>query len=331
MKQKKEVTLFLDSGAHSLYMKLMLQNNTFNEKEYDKYFKNYIEFIKENEEVIDVYVNLDVINDPVRSMKNYKYMVKQGLKPIGVVHPGEDHKWIDQYIDMGCEYIGLGGLGQFFTKQKYYQWADPAWSDHICDRDGMPKVKVHGFAMTSLDLMWRYPWWSVDSTSWVQTGRFGGVYVPKFRRGQYVYNENSLKVTISNQSPSQKDDGQHFTTFSPMEQKQILKYFDEKGFAVGRSEYRKEDRKKYKLKDGERWVNSIDAEACRDLIENLGKYVPPDKLAMKDLVEIIIEPGLSNDYRLRDELNIIYFLDLERSLPKWPWPFKVKSNKGFDL
>jgi hypothetical protein len=179
--------------------------------------------------------------------------------------------------------------------------------------------------------MWRYPWWSVDSTSWVQTGRFGGVYVPKFRRGQYVYNENSLKVTISNQSPSQKDDGQHFTTFSPMEQKQILKYFDEKGFAVGRSEYRKEDRKKYKLKDGERWVNSIDAEACRDLIENLGKYVPPDKLAMKDLVEIIIEPGLSNDYRLRDELNIIYFLDLERSLPKWPWPFKVKSNKGFDL
>ena len=66
----------------------MLQNNTFNEKEYDEYFDNYIQFIKDNEQFIDTYVNLDVINDPVRSMKNYKRMIKEGLNPIGVVHPG---------------------------------------------------------------------------------------------------------------------------------------------------------------------------------------------------------------------------------------------------
>ncbi len=328
-KKKKEVTLFLDSGAHSLYMKLMLQNNTFNEREYDEYFDNYIQFIKDNEQFIDTYVNLDVINDPVRSMKNYKRMIKENLNPIGVVHPGEEYKWIDQYIEMGCEYIGLGGLGQFFTKQKYYQWADEAWAKHICKSDGMPKVKVHGFAMTSLDLMLRYPWFSVDSTSWVQTGRFGNVYVPKYKRGQYIYNENSLKVTVSTQSPSQKDDGQHFTTFSPMEQRQILDYFDSKGFIMGKSEYHKEDRKTYKLKENERWANSVDADSCRDLIENIGKYVPPEKLATKDVVEVVIEPGLSNDYKLRDELNIIYFLDLEESMPKWPWPFIIKSNKGF--
>jgi len=328
-KKKKEVTLFLDSGAHSLYMKLMLQNNTFNEREYDEYFDNYIQFIKDNEQFIDTYVNLDVINDPVRSMKNYKRMIKENLNPIGVVHPGEEYKWIDQYIEMGCEYIGLGGLGQFFTKQKYYQWADEAWAKHICKSDGMPKVKVHGFAMTSLDLMLRYPWFSVDSTSWVQTGRFGNVYVPKYKRGQYIYNENSLRVTVSTQSPSQKDDGQHFTTFSPMEQRQILDYFDSKGFIMGKSEYHKEDRKTYKLKENERWANSVDADSCRDLIENIGKYVPPEKLATKDVVEVVIEPGLSNDYKLRDELNIIYFLDLEESMPKWPWPFIIKSNKGF--
>jgi hypothetical protein len=183
--------------------------------------------------------------------------------------------------------------------------------------------------MTSLDLMLRYPWFSVDSTSWVQTGRFGNVYVPKYRRGQYIYNENSLKVTVSTQSPSQKDDGQHFTTFSPMEQRQILDYFDSKGFIMGKSEYHKEDRKTYKLKENERWANSVDADSCRDLIENIGKYVPPEKLATKDVVEVVIEPGLSNDYKLRDELNIIYFLDLEESMPKWPWPFIIKSNKGF--
>lgn len=172
---------------------------------------------------------------------------------------------------------------------------------------------------------------SVDSTSWVQTGRFGSVYVPKFRRGKYIYNENSWKVTVSNRSPSQKDEGQHFSTFSKMEQEIILSYFHEKGFDIGKSEYRKENKKTYKLKENERWLNQDDADSCRELIENLGTYVPPEKLAMRDIVETIIEPGLSNDYKLRDELNIIYFLDLEKSMPKWPWPLKLKKNIGFDL
>ena len=47
-------------------------------------------------------------------------------------------------------------------------------------------------------------------------------------------------------------------------------------------------------------------------------------------VEIILQPGLCNDYKLRDELNIQYYLDLEASLPKWPWAFKPKKEvKGF--
>jgi len=45
------------------------------------------------------------------------------------------------------------------------------------------------------------------------------------------------------------------------------------------------------------------------------------------IVEVIIEKGLCNDYMQRDELNIIYFLDLEKSFPKWPWPYK-KKQKG---
>jgi len=314
-----KVNLFLDSGAFSAKSKGASIS-----------LDEYILFIKENKPYIDVYANLDVIGDANASWENQKIMEKAGLSPLPVFHIEDDFKYLDKCLSY--DYFCLGGMASGYTTQQRKAFLDKCFNIICNTKDGLPKSKVHGFGMTSLDLMLRYPWYSVDSTSWVQTGRFGNVYVPKYRRGQYVYNENSLKVTVSTQSPSQKDDGQHFTTFSPMEQRQILDYFDSKGFIMGKSEYHKEDRKTYKLKENERWANSIDAESCRDLIENIGKYVPPEKLAIKDnVVETIIEPGLSNDYKLRDELNIIYFLDLEASMPKWPWPFIAKSNKGFDL
>ena len=314
---KNKVNLFLDSGAFSAWSK----NTTIN-------IEDYISFIKENEKYIDHYSVLDEIGDAEGTLKNQKIMEKAGLHPIPCFHYGENISYLKEYIDK-YNYVSLGGMVPISSKN-LISWLDELFSKYICDsKNNLPKVKIHGFGMTSLDLMLRYPWFSVDSTSWVHTGRFGNVYVPKYRRGQYIYNENSLKVTVSTQSPSQKDDGQHFTTFSPMEQRQILDYFDSKGFIMGKSEYHKEDRKTYKLKENERWANSVDADSCRDLIENIGKYVPPEKLATKDVVEVVIEPGLSNDYKLRDELNIIYFLDLEDSMPKWPWPFIIKSNKGF--
>jgi len=150
---------------------------------------------------------------------------------------------------------------------------------------------------------------SVDSTSWVLTSRFGAVYVPRFRGGKYIYNENSWKVTVSNRSPAMKVEGQHITTFTEMERSQILEYFSLKGYKLGKSEIRKES-SNYKLEEGERWFDKEDEGETR-------------------LVEVVVESGLCNDYKQRDEMNIIYFLDLEKNIPEWPWPFKLKSDVGF--
>jgi hypothetical protein len=53
---------------------------------------------------------------------------------------------------------------------------------------------------------------------------------------------------------------------------------------------------------------------------------PEDKKAKREL-EIVIDPGISNKYQLRDEMNILYFLDLEKSRPAWPWAFKTKETQ----
>lgn len=296
--EDKKINLFLDSGAYSAFT----QNTTIDIQE-------YISFIKRYEKYIDVYANLDSIGDPAQTLKNQRIMEEAGLSPLPCFHYGSPISYLKRYLKK-YNYIALGGMVPISTVE-LIKWLDLLFSEYLCDEKGNPKCKVHGFGLTSLKLMLRYPWYSVDSTSWVVTGRLGSVLVPKFRSGKYEYLIDPWKVSISNRSPNQKDAGQHLSTFSPFEQKIIHEYLDSKGFKVGHSEFRTES-EKYKLKDGEKW-NGKAKDGKRE-------------------VETIIEFGLCNDYKQRDELNIIYYLDLEKAIPPWPQPFKTKRlRQGLDL
>ena len=289
-----KVDLFLDSGA-------------FSAKSLGKEIKiqEYIDFIKRNEKFISIYANLDVIGDQDATFANQKIMEEAGLKPMPVFHFGEEEQYLD-FLIRKYDYIGLGGMVKSGELRVYL---DRIFKRHICDKDGMPRVKVHGFGMTSFAHITRYPWYSVDSTSWVLTSRMGSVFVPKRKGGEWLYLDRPHKVAVSSRSPTQKGDGKHFSTMTGSEQAQVMRYLDAKGFVMGRSHFRKED-PSYKLKEGEKWAE---------------KKVKGMKTRE---VETIIEPGLSNTYRLRDELNIIYFQDLEQALPAWPWAFKTGKD-GF--
>jgi len=297
---KKRVELFLDSGAFSAWS----QGKEINIDE-------YIQFIKDHKDVIDVYANLDVIGDPIATWNNQTYMEKAGLHPLPVYHYGEDIKWLKQLLKGNYDYISLGGMVPISTPNLIH-WLDHLFKNYLCDDKGMPIVKVHGFGLTSLQLMLRYPWWSVDSTSWVVTGRMGSIYIPKYKNGKWIYDEDSWKIVVSNRSPATKEAGKHINTMSPNEKKILISYITEKGYALGKSEYKivKHD---YELQENERFTEKK----------------PTDKKADRE-VEVIIEKGVSNVYQLRDEMNIIYFLDLEASMPKWPWAFKTDEiQKGF--
>jgi hypothetical protein len=299
MNTENKVQLFLDSGAFSAWS----QDSPINIDE-------YIAFIKENESSIDLYANLDVIGSAQGTWQNQVYIEKAGLNPLPTFHYGEDIKWLQRYLSKGYDYICLGGMVPISTRDLKF-WLDDIFSNYICDSSGMPKVKVHGFGLTSFPLMMRYPWYSVDSTSWVVTGRMGSIYVPRKKGGEWVYNENSWKIAVSNQSPNKKEAGAHIDTMSPGEKQIILDYIEEKGYCLGKSEYRMEFQD-YKLQDNEKWAQK-----------------KPSSKTEKRKLEIILEDGISNRYQLRDEMNIIYFLDLEKSMPEWPWAFKMKQQKGF--
>lgn len=267
-----ENSIFLDSGAFSAFTKNV---------EID--IQEYIAFIKKYKKYLTAYAVLDVIGDPKGTYKNQRIMESAGLSPIPCYHYGEDTKWLEKYID-NYEYIALGGMVPIGTSD-LKDWLDTVFSKFICGEDGLPKVKVHGFGMTVITLMLRYPWYSVDSTSWLMTGRFGGVLIPHRTKGNSDYHKIPLKITFSNR-PSTPDKFNYNNGITPLVKEYVDNYLKENNIIVGNSTF-----------------------------DNEG-------------VETIIESGLSNDYKERDKANIIFFLNMEKSLPEYPWAFKLEKRIG---
>lgn len=204
--------IFLDSGAFSGFTQGV---------EID--LEKYCRFIKEYGDIIEVASVLDGIGDPVLTLENQKKMEDLGVNPLPCFHYGEPTHFLEHYIE-NYDHITLGGMVPISTGP-LREWLDDIWDRFLTDENGMPKLKVHGFGLTVLSLMERYPWYSVDSTSWVLTGRFGSIYFP-------TEGNPNMKLTISDQSPKNKDFDAHYDSMAPAQQEAVRQRIEDWGFDV---------------------------------------------------------------------------------------------------
>ena len=91
-----------------------------------------------------------------------------------IYHQGESLDWLKRMVDSGCGYIGVSPSNDYATPQRQL-WLDDVF-DYLRSLSQIPKT--HGYAVTSPVLMKQYPWFSVDSASWVQQGGYGSVNTP---------------------------------------------------------------------------------------------------------------------------------------------------------
>jgi len=242
-----------------------------------------------------------------KTLRNQKIMEEAGLSPLPVFHIGEPFEYLEYYINH-YNYIGLGGMvGK--SKQTLSPWLDVVFGKYVCDGKGYPKVKIHGFGLTSVSLMVKYPWYSVDSAAWIKVGLVGQVMVPYLRQGKWIYDEGYSMICVTER---QKKEKYHIANLPLLKRKIVLKYFEEMGFPLGKSRFEKVSQS-YEPKENERWVEK-----------------KPEDPNEKRLLEIIEELGLCNCYDLRRKLNILFFQNLQKCLPKWPRPLK-KGGRGFEL
>lgn len=291
-RKKANIDLFIDSGAFSV-----------SESGAEVNIDDYIDFIKEYEDALNVYACLDVIGDAEKTYKNQKYMESKGLTPLIAFHKGEDYKWLKRYVDE-YDYVAIGGIagGLDVGQQGLVKHLDRCF-DIICDRDGMPKVKVHGFGVNSLKIMWRYPWYSVDSTAWVIHAANGFILLPRPAKKGYNW-KKQLKVYLSKRNIQSNNN--YIMNLSKATYKYVLDYISMKGYRLGDSEV-VEVEKNYKLKENEVWASR----------KRSGE------------IERIYELGLSNSVAHRENFIVQYYNDLEKQFSEWPYRWKRKSVKGF--
>jgi hypothetical protein len=147
--------------------------------------------------------------------------------------------------------------------------------------------------------MQRYPWFSVDSTTWiVQGAAYAHIWIPKKIDGKYDYSR-PLFVDVGRKVTSQ-----HFKALSETEKNLVLDYFSFLGVGLGESEF-KYVSSDYQLGSNEFWADR-----------------------KKGLVEIVIKEGLCNSATMRCRVNLLFFREYCKSVQSREF-YLLRSRRGF--
>lgn len=253
-----KVNLLLDSGAYSAWSLGTSVN-----------LQQYIAFCQANKDFIFRPVNLDVIpgrpglqktvkhveHSAAQGWKNLLRMRKEGIEAIPVFHAGERFYWLDKMLDAGFDYIGVSGAS---VRAKPFAWLDKVWA-HLCGHGGYPTVKTHGFMLTSGNVVARYPWFTVDSVSWLLEAAYGNVVIPRpLPEGGYDYTGSPYVLSVADPPKTVKQpmtkgkpvpsvvdgqyrrgkpgphtlDGDQYDLLGPIEQRLVLAYLERCGVTL---------------------------------------------------------------------------------------------------
>jgi hypothetical protein len=175
----KPLNLMLDSGAYDAWR---------HGKPVD--LGAYIACCRNHADVIEQPVSLDSIpgkpgqprtrkmaeEAASRGWKNYRRMKKEGIDAMPVVHNGEDRSWIDRYAEAGATWIGLASGSRAFPDYARRVWLRGAFAR----LSRYPGVRGHGFSETRLEIMSEFPWYSVDSATWLRCAVNGQAFAPRW-------------------------------------------------------------------------------------------------------------------------------------------------------
>ena len=221
----KERSLFLDSGAFSFQNAFGCIPGRSNQDTSElngyallKYTLDYIEFIKEFKHYFDIIVEVDV--DYIIGVKKTKYLFDR-MKAEGIdVRPvWHIPRGMDTWISECAQYDWHGIEGQTRHRDDpisfYNQYIKIA---HEQERYS----KVHGFAMSGLDILYRVPFDSVDSASWMLQAANGTVKTPF----------GTIGISSRQLVDADARDLLNYATMNEMNKKQFEHYARDRGFTI---------------------------------------------------------------------------------------------------
>ena len=232
--------LMLDSGAFSAWTRGV-------EIDLDA----YIDYLLEREEYIWAPIGLDVIpgregltrtsrqteEAARKTYVNLSIMRRAGVRNvIPVFHHGERLEWLKKYVEDGYEYIGIAP-SKSTSNRKKIEWLDDVF-EYLCGDAGFPPVRLHAFGETAHSIICRYPWASVDSTSWAIPASMGWVFVPPQKEnGDFDFLSPWFMLPISTGGKKGKailagQSSKRYESMGPERRDYLDRFFKTMGFTV---------------------------------------------------------------------------------------------------
>lgn len=206
--------LLIDNGAFTVHR----QGGTL---DIDK----YIEYINENDEYCDYFIALDeipgkwgqertreeILHAPLQTWENYLYMIEKVNKPeklLPVFHQGDDFKWLEKILTHPTpKYICISGNKELTNKRReaFYKQC----YEYINRLN--PNIKVHCLGSATMSNVEKFPFTSMDSTTYIMTGVNGNILMP-----------NNVNLYVG-------DCGKSLT---PLEKKAVSEYISQFGYTL---------------------------------------------------------------------------------------------------
>jgi len=216
------IDLFMDSGAF-----------TFLSKNKNVDIEEYRAYIQKNSSLLDICSSMDVIGSWQKSVEYFEQLNNGDQKFMPCFHIGEPFHVLEKYMEQS-DILSIGGMVPLSYKE-LRTYLDFLFPSYLCDKKGYPKVKVHGFGMTDQRLMFRYPWYSVDSSTWIRVSRMGIILLPKMKFGSIKWNSQPIRIQVSDKGPHESGADTHIDIMPKIQRRYVLDYIANKGFVLGKS------------------------------------------------------------------------------------------------
>ncbi len=162
---------FLDSGAFSYQIQAIKKKCPLDKKAAAGIIDQYVDWVYACPYVFDFIVSFDYERDATVEAWATKRIESRGLHPVPVYHLGSPLSVLRGMIDSGYTFIAIGGMVGSPNAQLH------PFLDQVFNITTPRNIRLHGFGIGSAVTMFKYPWFCVDSTTWLAAAGKGGQVV----------------------------------------------------------------------------------------------------------------------------------------------------------
>lgn len=145
----------------------------------DEFVERYVKFVKKNQKDWDFCVTVDMKPVAADVLVQHKKIEAMGIRPTPVYHGDVDVEWLKRYVDLGYNFICLGGsapaFGAIASVSRANKRVRSQYLDRVFNFGAKHNIEFHGLGLTTPWSMLTFPWRSVDSSWWSRSAGYGSI------------------------------------------------------------------------------------------------------------------------------------------------------------